>query len=374
MVGSSPKAMLENPDAKYSLNHAVQIRRQPGSAFKPFIYASALQKGINPDSRIDCRAFTHLLPTGETWSPRGFCNDTVGTMTLTRALTTSVNSVAARLITQVTNPGDVISLVQRAGIESRLEAVPSLSLGAGGDVSPLEITAAYGMFANNGIFVTPYFFDRIEDRHGEVILERKHNAALSDVLELEIAGQMTYMMQQVINSGTATRVRNFLRNVDAAGKTGTTDDAADAWFIGYTPQLVCGIWLGFDDKRVNFSPLGTAGYGGRIAAPLWGAIMAAIYDIPNIPYRQRRFGVTATDSSDMSRPYSLTSTQLEQINLERIIPIVPDINTEQDDIDPDEETRRRTFLPDDAMLFNNRKFLFEEFLYFWNCKEYRYSG
>ena len=371
MVGSSPKAMLENPDAKYSLNHAVQIKRQPGSSFKPFIYASALQKGRNPDSRIDCRAFTFTLPSGDTWSPRGFCNDTVGTLTLTQALTSSINSVAARLITQVTNPSDVISLVQKAGIESQLDAVPSLSLGAGGDVSPLEITAAYGIFANNGIFVSPYFFDRIEDKHGEVIMERKYSTALSDVLELELAGQMTYMMQQVVNSGTATRVRNYLKNVDAAGKTGTTDDAADAWFIGYTPQLVCGIWLGFDDKRVNFSPLGAAGYGGRIAAPLWGAIMAEIYNIPNLPYRQKRFGVTFADSTDRSKPFTLTKTQIDQINLERMM-LPPEIHTEPED-DTDAETRSKTFLPDEAMLFDNRRFLFEEFLYFRNSG-YCYLG
>jgi penicillin-binding protein 1A len=136
--------------------------------------------------------------------------------------------VSARLITQVTNPNDVIALVQKAGITSHLDAVPALSLGAGGDVSPLEISAAFGIFGNNGIYVSPYFYDKIEDKYGEVISERKPFSAYTDVLEREIAGQMTYMMQQVVNYGTATRVKNYLKNVDAAGKTGTTNDAADA--------------------------------------------------------------------------------------------------------------------------------------------------
>ena len=362
MVGSSPKAMQENPDAKYSLNHAVQIKRQPGSAFKPFVYASALQKGLSPESRIDCGEYHYTLPTGETWSPRGSCKDG-GTQTLTQAITVSVNTVAARLLMEVTNPNDVIALVQKAGVESQLDAVPALALGAGGDISPLEITSAFGIFGNNGIYVSPYFYDKIEDRHGEVILERKTNAAFSDVLEIEIAGQMTYMMQQVINSGTATRVKNFLKDVDAAGKTGTTNDAADAWFIGYTPQLVCGIWMGFSDKRVNFNCLGATGYGGRIAAPLWGAIMAEIYNIPNLPYRQKRFASFKTDTTETNdftvtaRPYSLTKTQLERINFEPANnSINNNSNQNEEDNSEDDATRRNTFLPDDAaLLFDSRK-------------------
>ena len=140
----------------------------------------------------------------------------------------SYNTVSARLITEHTNPGDVIALVQKCGITSRLDAVPALSLGAGGDVSPLELTTAYSIFANNGIYVSPYFFERIEDRFGEVVSERKPFASISDVIDREIASQMTYMMQQVVVSGTATRVREYFKNVDAAGKTGTTNDAADA--------------------------------------------------------------------------------------------------------------------------------------------------
>jgi len=149
-------------------------------------------------------------------------------MTYTQALVHSINTASARLITQVTNPNDVIALVQKAGISTHLAAVPALSLGAGGDVSPMEITAAYSIFGNNGIYVNPYLYERKEDKHGAIISERKPFSAYTDVIDREIAGQMTYMMQQVITHGTATRVKNYLKNVDAAGKTSTTNDAADA--------------------------------------------------------------------------------------------------------------------------------------------------
>ena len=351
MIGASPKSMTENPDAKYSLNHAVQIKRQPGSSFKPFVYASALQKGVAPDTKIECGPYTYTAPNGETWSPRGSGKDTSGITTVTQALIASINTVSARLITQYTTPEDVISLVQKAGIDSKLNAVPALSLGGGGDVSPLEITAAYSIFGNNGIFVSPYFYDKIENKYGEVISERKISSSFTDVLEKEIAGQMTYMMKQVVNYGTATRVRNYLKDIDAAGKTGTTNDAADAWFIGYTPQLVCGIWMGFDDKRINFSCLGASGYGGRIAAPLWGAIIAEIYAIPNLPYKQKRFVTNSKDGSSgmpINQPYSLTKTQIEMRQLLIIPEPTPEETPEDDDI------RRKTFLPD-AFLFNDKK-------------------
>ena len=341
MVGASPKFMGENPDAKHSLNHAYQIYRQPGSSFKPFIYSAALQRGKVPESTIESGPFTYTLLSGDTWSPAGSGKDSSGIMTLTQALISSVNTVSARLITQVTNPGDVIALVQRAGITSKLDAVPALSLGAGGDVSPFELTAAFSIFGNNGIYVAPYFYDRIEDNYGEIILERKPNTNYTDVLEPEIAGQLTYMMQQVVNYGTATRVKSYLKNVDAAGKTGTTNDASDAWFIGYTPQLVCGIWMGFDDKRVNFDCLGAVGYGGRIAAPLWGAIMSEIYSIETLPYKQYRFGSlkTADDSTNDGswRPYSYTIKQKEMNN-------IYDRPTTNNDNNDNNDIHKKTFI------------------------------
>ncbi len=314
MAGASPKFMRENPDAKYSLNHAAQIRRQPGSSFKPFVYASSLLKGLTPESRIACGPYSYTLSTGEVWSPRGSgCDDGESTVSLTSGLTRSINTVAARLITEVTSPSDVVSLARKMGFQSDLKAVPSLSLGGGGEVSPIEITSAYGTFAYNGMHVDPYYYTRIESNKGEIIADKSQARSINDVFSKEIAQQMTYMMQSVVNYGTASRVRQFLKDVDAAGKTGTTNNATDAWFIGYTPQLVCGIWMGFDDNSITFDCLGSVGYGGRTAAPLWGKIMSLIYADPQVPYKQRKFIFNIKDSTNSDatnwRPYNLTNTQ-----------------------------------------------------------------
>lgn len=313
MAGASPKFMRENPDAKYSLNHAYQIRRQPGSAFKPIVYASALMKGLTPESRVACGPYSYILSSGEIWTPRGSgCDDGETTVSLTTGLARSINTVAARLITQVTSPSEVIELANKMGIQSRLLAVPALSLGAGGEVSPYEMTSAFCTFANNGIHISPYFFERVETNNGEVLLDNRSKKIINDVFDKEIAQQMTYMMMQVVNSGTATRVRLFLKDVDAAGKTGTTNNSTDAWFIGYTPQLVCGIWMGFDYNDINFDCLGAVGYGGRTAAPLWGKIMSLIYSDPQIPYKQKRFIFNPRDTlntPDNWKPYNLTNTQ-----------------------------------------------------------------
>lgn len=313
MAGASPKFMKENPDAKYSLNHAFQIRRQPGSAFKPFVYASALMKGLTPESRVACGPYSYTLSTGEVWSPRGSgCNEGETTVSLTVGLARSINTVAARLITQVTSPQEVIDLANKMGIRSRLQAVPALSLGGGGEVSPYEMTSAFCTFANNGIHISPYFYERIESNTGEIILQNKSSKVINDVFDKEIAQQMTYMMMQVVNAGTASRIRQYLKDVDVAGKTGTTNNSTDAWFIGYTPQLVCGIWMGFDYNEINFDCLGAVGYGGRTAAPLWGKIISLIYSDPQIPYKQKKFIFNPQDSltpKEAWKPYNLTRTQ-----------------------------------------------------------------
>jgi penicillin-binding protein 1A len=308
--------MNEHRESKYSLNHAFQIKRQPGSAFKPFVYASALQKGLTPESSIECGPFSYLLTTGETWSPAGSGNCEEGeTTTLANALRISINTVSARLITEVTTPTDVVNLARRMGIQSHLSGVPALSLGAGGDVNPLELTAAYGTFVNNGIYTPPYYISKIEDKHGTLIREKRRFANMNEAMRPEIAAQMIYMMKRVVDAGTASRaIRSVFSNtIEAAGKTGTTNDAADAWFVGYTPQLVCGIWLGFDDKRITFDVLGSEGYGGRSAAPVWGLLMDKIYKDLTLPYKQKQFAFNRKSDSLAWNPlpFPVTDYQLE---------------------------------------------------------------
>ncbi len=288
MVGASPKFMNESPDAKYSLNHVTQIKRQPGSSFKPFVYSCALMEGLTPESQIECGPYTYTLPSGETWSPRGTgkCSES-GHYSLYTGLCQSVNTMSARLITQVTTPQKVIDLARRMGIESPLQAVPALSLGAGGEVEPLEMASAFGVFPNEGVHVKPYYVNSIEDQFGNVFYEKKRASESSQALEPRIARQMCQMMKGVVQHGTAWTIAPLVANIDAAGKTGTTNDFKDAWFVGYTPQLVAAVWVGFDNNRIAFT--GGYGYAATAAAPIWGLMMKKIYADPLLPYKQKRF-------------------------------------------------------------------------------------
>ncbi len=299
LVGASPKFMLENRDAKYSLNHVTQIKRQPGSSFKPFVYASAIEQGMKPSDMIECGPFSYKLTTGETWSPSGSGNcEPGGKVNLFQALAASINTVAARLITEHTTPLKVIELAAKMGIRSNLTAVPALALGAGGDVNPFEMATAYGTFVNEGIYIEPYFIKSIEDQHGNFLFQKKRNTAVTEALKQTIAQQMIRLMMGVVDRGTASEIRKYFTGVDAAGKTGTTNDYADAWFVGYTPQLVAGVWVGFDDRRVTFT--GGYGYAGKAAAPIWGKLMKKIYDDPEQPYKQRKF-LFISDSTDTNK-------------------------------------------------------------------------
>ncbi len=297
MIGASPKFMEDHPDSKYSLNHVTQIKRQPGSSFKPFVYAAALDDGMDINSEVECGPFSYRLPTGEIWSPRGHSDCEPGqTVTLARGLAASINTVAARLITEHTTPNKVITIAKRMGIQSELRAFPSLSLGAAGEVSPLEMAAAFTGFANEGTSVAPFYLNSIEDQWGNIIQTPKIKSFQKDALKPDIAQKMTKLMMGVVNGGTGYEVKKYLKNCEAAGKTGTTNDFADAWFVGYTPQLVCAVWVGFDDRRITFT--GDYAYASKAAAPIFGRIMAQIYSDEQLPYKQTKFVLSFADNTD----------------------------------------------------------------------------
>ncbi len=293
MVGSSPEGLALAGDSRYTLNHAVQIKRQPGSSFKPFVYASAMINGLTPESVIESGPFSYTLPSGGVWSPSGSSS---GPISLAGGLRYSINTVAARLITEHTSPSEVIALAHRMGIKSELDAFPTLALGAE-EVTPLEMTSAFGTFLNHGISIDPVYIQRIEDKRGKVIYQRSRHINLVDALRPDIAKAMVKMMRGVVTGGTASSIRSFF-SYDAAGKTGTTNDYADAWFVGLTPQLAAGVWVGFDDRRIKFT--GWYGQGGKAAAPIWGRMMQKVYSKPGMQYRLKRFGFTPADSSEMS--------------------------------------------------------------------------
>jgi penicillin-binding protein 1A len=263
MIGSNP-----NTRTKYGLNHVTQVKRQPGSSFKPFVYAVAVNNGYSPGYQISNDPLSVNMG-GKMWSPKG--GGTGGMVSMRVAIEKSINVVAVRTAMELAPIDKVIELAHKMGIKSELPNFLSLALGVG-EVTPLEMTNAYGTFDNEGIWVEPIAITKIEDRNGNVIEEVVPETR--EVMSEETAYIMTDMMEGVVNDGTASSIRQFFHR-PAAGKTGTSQSFTDAWFVGYTPQFVAGCWLGFDDARVKFG--GAYGQGGKAAAPIWGRFMKLLY-------------------------------------------------------------------------------------------------
>ncbi|MCZ7603776.1 MAG: PBP1A family penicillin-binding protein [Melioribacteraceae bacterium] len=271
------KAMVggRDQDFKYGLNHITQIKRQPGSAFKPIIYTVALDNGLYPAYPILNQPFDY-----EGWEPQNFDKSTSGFVTLREALRKSLNIVSGRLIIE-----DHVKLWQvgryadRMGIKSKLDLYPAISLGAS-EVTPLELTAAFATIANHGIYNEPISILRIEDKDG--ILIDNFSSEAREAIPEETAYIMTDMMKTVMDAGTGAAVRTrYGFNRPAGGKTGTTQEFADAWFVGFTAQLAAGVWVGFDDRRVTFT--GNYGQGSQAALPIWGLFMKEVYDKFDFP-------------------------------------------------------------------------------------------
>ena len=241
-----------------SYNRATQAHRQPGSAFKPFVWAAAVERGYAPATML-----TGLdAPIGDgTWMPAG---EEGASYSLRRALVVSSNRAAAQLMQQV-GLSSTIYTAQRLGIESELPHVPSLALGTG-EVTLLEMTSAFGAFANEGVWTRPSFIARVEDQTGEVIYSTPFDQRRA--LSTGAAYLMNSMMADVVNSGTGWRARQLGFTLPAAGKTGTSDDYADAWFVGYTPNVVAGVWFGHDQRKTIMKS-----YASDIAVPAWAAFM-----------------------------------------------------------------------------------------------------
>lgn len=269
------KAMIggENQEFLYGLNHVTQIRRQPGSSFKPIVYTVAVENGFYPAHTLLNQKFEF-----EGWSPSNSDNSYSGYMTFREALAKSVNVIAARITTfGIAPPAEVIKYARKMGITSPLSPYPSMALGTF-ELSPLELTNAIATIAGGGIYTAPISILRIEDKNG--ILVEEFVPESREVVSQETAFIVTSMMEDVLSYGTGARARQWFQR-PAAGKTGTTQDFADAWFVGFTPQLVAGVWVGFDDRRVRFN--GWYGQGARAAMPVWAKFMAEVYKELNIP-------------------------------------------------------------------------------------------
>jgi penicillin-binding protein 1A len=244
-------------------NRALGARRQPGSAFKPFVYAAAMAEGYTPASLVDDSP-VEVADGSRVWRPVNFDGEYAGVVTLRRALTTSANAAAVRL-SRAVGERRVVALARRAGLRGELRAVPSLALGAV-EVTPLELTAAYAPFANGGIRVQPTLIRRIELADGTE-LWRAPEPKSERVLAEEEAFLVTSMLRSVVDEGTGHFVRELGVTGPVAGKTGTTNNGADIWFVGYTPTVVATVWFGYDVPR----PIAANASGGRLAAPAWAA-------------------------------------------------------------------------------------------------------
>jgi penicillin-binding protein 1A len=268
MVGSS-----DFRTTRYGLNRSVQIRRQSGSAFKPFVYTVAIDNGYAPSYELLNQPVVLQLADNTQWRPTNSDGSFGGRNTMREGLQRSINLIAVRAIMEIAPVSQVIQYAQRMGIHSHIPPYPSIALGTS-ELSPLEITSAYGVFANEGIYVEPISILRIEDKDGNLIADFTPDRR--EVLSRETAYIMTDMLRDVIDGGTGMGVRNFF-HYPAAGKTGTTQDFADAWFIGYTPHITAGAWVGFDDHRVTFHDWGD-GQGSRAAMPIWARFMKYVYE------------------------------------------------------------------------------------------------
>jgi len=283
------RAMVGGRDyARSQFNRAVQARRQPGSAFKPFVYAAAFDRGFTPASLMDDFPISYSIPRDGgmvEWKPENFDRQYRGPVTLRRALEESINIPTVRLLEAV-GIDPVISLAHKMGITSHLRPEYALALGVS-ELNLLELTSAYGVLANGGIRVVPKAVRRVAAPNGD-ILEASEDSG-ERVLRAEVAFLVTSVLQGAVERGTAKRAK--IPDHAVAAKTGTSQDAADIWLVGYTPRLVTGLWAGYDQPR----SIGSHESAGRLVAPIWADFMRrALYDIPSetIPVPEGVFSVT----------------------------------------------------------------------------------
>jgi len=262
------KAMVGGRDFKATqFNRAIQSRRQPGSAFKPIIYAAAIDKGYTPATVIiDSPVVTKDLERDFTWKPKNYEEKFHGPTLFRKALAKSRNVITIKILRDI-GVGYAIEYAKKLGIESELSRNLSIALGSSG-ISLLEIVSAFSVFNHSGYRIEPIFITKIKDRYGNIIEEAK--PVRSKVIEESTAYIMTSLLESVVKEGTGRRVRALGRPV--AGKTGTTNNLFDAWFVGYTPRYNTGVWVGFDEG----GPLGKDETGSRAASPIWLGFMKQI--------------------------------------------------------------------------------------------------
>ena len=318
------KAWVGGIDFKhFKYDHVKQSTRQPGSTFKPFVYGKAIEDGYSP-----CYQLLDIAPvikvSGGTWYPKNAEGDygSGAKYNLRQAMARSINSISAQLIDHV-KPQNVVDFAQRLGITTHLEAVPSLCLGTS-DVTLHDMVSAYCSFVDLGIHTEPYFITRIEDKNGNVVgtFVPKTRQAMDE----KTAFKMIYMLQGGVEEqgGTSMGLSYTLKkDNEIGGKTGTTDNASDGWYMGITHNLVTGVWVGGDERSIHF-PSWYFGQGGKTARPIWDRYMVKVYENPDVGYGKGLFkrptsGLDMTLNCNQYAESDSTYTEpLEEITLDDI--------------------------------------------------------
>jgi len=274
-------AMIGGRDFEESKwNRAIQAKRQPGSTFKPIVYTAAIDNGYSPCYELLNQPVVLYLPNGDRWAPHNYDYSQGGPTMLRDGLKRSLNLVTARLVQEIVPPKTVADYAHKLGLTTQIPPYDAIALGSA-DVILIEITSAFGVFANQGVLAKPIYILKVVDKYGNILEDYKPE--VKEVLRKESAYIMTDMLKSVVNSGTGVTARTvyqFLR--PTGGKTGTTNDFTDAWFIGFTPQIVAGVWLGFDDPSIT---LGEGQAGAVAALPIWAPFMKTAHDTLQLPIK-----------------------------------------------------------------------------------------
>lgn len=276
------KAYVGGPDfSHFQYDMVTSGRRQVGSTIKPYLYTLAMEEGFWPCDKVTNKPITIQLPTGKTWSPRNASTSRIGEeVSLRWALANSNNWISAYLMSMFT-PESLVRLMRSFGIRAPLDPVPSLALGPA-DISVAEMVDAYTAFPNKGIRVDPLYVTRIEDANGNVIAT--FTPQMHEIFSESTAYKMIYMMRSVVDGGTGGRIRGrYGLTMPMGGKTGTTNNNSDGWFMGFTPSLVSGVWVGGEDRSIHFDRI-AQGQGAAMALPIWALYMQKVLRDPSLGY------------------------------------------------------------------------------------------
>ena len=280
------RAYVGGPDYKHFMYDMVKGgKRQVGSTVKPFLYTLAMQNGLTPCTKVPNVRQQFVMPDGTIWEAKNSGDERDGEMvTLKWGLANSVNQVSAWVMKQF-NPQSVVDVMKKMGVYSKIDPVPSMFLGTS-DITLYEMVGAYGTFANKGVYTQPIFVTHIEDKHGNVIA--RFQPERHDALDDQTAYLMLNLLRGVIDGGTGGRIRwhPVYGQIPGpiAGKTGTTQNHSDGWFMGITPQLVAGVWTGADLRSIHFDDIST-GQGANMALPVWGRFMKKVYADKKLEYK-----------------------------------------------------------------------------------------